>query len=158
HLDISTIEWLEQQIVRFSGAVLFVTHDRSFVQKVATRIVDLDRGMLRSWPGSYREYLELKAKSEEDEDRHNALFDKKLAEEEAWIRQGVNARATRNEGRVRALESLREERAERVNRPKTARIHINESEDQSGRKVIEVRNVSHRFGGDPLLDKFSLRI
>ena len=158
HLDISTIEWLEEQITRFSGAVLFVTHDRTFVQKVATRIVDLDRGKLRSWPGGYREYLEQKAKAEADEDRQNALFDKKLAEEEAWIRQGIKAREHRNEGRVRALEAMREERAQRLKRARTARILINESDGLSGRKVIEVRNVSHGFRGKRLLEDFSLRI
>jgi ATP-binding cassette subfamily F protein uup len=104
HLDISTIEWLEEAVRHYAGAVLFVTHDRSFVERVATRIVDIDRGKLRSWPGGYLDYLERRAKSDEEEDRHNALFDKKLAEEEAWIRQGVRARRTRNEGRVRALE------------------------------------------------------
>jgi ATP-binding cassette subfamily F protein uup len=158
HLDITTIEWLEGQIAKFNGGVLFVTHDRSFVQHVATRIVDLDRGKLRSWPGGYREYLEGKAKAEQDEERHNALFDKKLAQEEAWIRQGVKARQTRNEGRVRALEALREEAGARIKRPRGARIHINESEDLSGRKVIEAKNITHSFGGKPLLEDFSLTV
>jgi ATP-binding cassette subfamily F protein uup len=158
HLDISTIEWLENEIRRYPGAVLFVTHDRSFVERVATRIVDIDRGKLRSWPGGYRDYLEQKAKSNEEEDVHNALFDKKLAVEETWIRQGVKARTTRNEGRVRALEELREQRAERIKRPRTARIRINESVELSGRKVIEARNVTHSFGGELLLDRFSLRV
>ncbi len=158
HLDISTIEWLEDAVRRYPGAVLFVTHDRSFVEKVATRIVDIDRGKLRSWPGGYLDYLDKKAQSNADEDRHNALFDKKLAEEEAWIRQGVKARRTRNEGRVRALEELREIRAERIRRPRTARILLNESPDPSGRKVIEARNVTHGFEGRPLLKDFSLRV
>ncbi|HEU4620080.1 MAG TPA: ATP-binding cassette domain-containing protein [Gammaproteobacteria bacterium] len=158
HLDISTIEWLERQLARYTGAVLFVTHDRSFVQKVATRIVDIDRGSLRSWPGSYADYLQNKAKAAGEEDRRNAEFDKKLAEEEAWIRQGVKARTTRNEGRVRALEEMREEAAARIKRPRTARIHINESGDVSGRKVIEAKSVSHSFGGKPLLRDFSLRV
>ncbi|HLF11814.1 MAG TPA: ATP-binding cassette domain-containing protein [Gammaproteobacteria bacterium] len=158
HLDISTIEWLENEVKRFNGAVLFVTHDRSFVERVATRIIDIDRGKLRSWPGGYREYLGQKAKSEEEEDRRNALFDKKLAEEEVWIRQGIKAREHRNEGRVRALESLRDERAQRVARPRTARILINESEELSGRKVIDARNVSHSYGDKLLLDRFSLRV
>jgi ATP-binding cassette subfamily F protein uup len=158
HLDISTIEWLENQVQRHSGAVLFVTHDRSFVEHVATRIVDIDRGQLRSWPGSYRDYLRQKALSEDEEDRRNALFDKKLASEEAWIRQGVKAREHRNEGRVRALEELRVERAARIKRPRTARILINESEELSGRKVIEARQVSHGYGGRQLLNKFSLRV
>ena len=111
HLDISTIEWLEAAVRAYPGAVLFVTHDRSFVEQVATRIVDIDRGKLRSWPGGYSDYLVQKAKSQEEEDRQNALFDKKLAEEEIWVRKGVKARQTRNEGRVRALEELREIRA-----------------------------------------------
>jgi ABC transport system ATP-binding/permease protein len=158
HLDISTIEWLENEVKRFAGAVLFVTHDRSFVERVATRIVDIDRGKLRSWPGGYRSYLQQKAKSIEDEDRQNAAFDKKLAEEEVWIRQGVKAREHRNEGRVRALEDLRDERAQRIARPRAARIVINESEELSGRKVIELRNVSHAFGDHVLLENFSLRV
>jgi ATP-binding cassette subfamily F protein uup len=158
HLDISTIEWLEDAVRRYPGAVLFVTHDRSFVEKVATRIVDIDRGKLRSWPGGYLDYLAKKAQSNTDEDRQNALFDKKLAAEEAWIRQGVKARRTRNEGRVRALEELREIRAERIRRPRTARILLNESPDISGRKVIEARNVTHGYEGRPLLKDFSLRV
>jgi ABC transport system ATP-binding/permease protein len=158
HLDISTIEWLENTVRGHPGAVLFVTHDRSFVERVATRIVAIDRGKLRSWPGGYADYLEQKAKSDADEERHNALFDKKLAEEEAWIRKGVKARQTRNEGRVRALEELREVRAGRIKRPRAARILINESTEISGRKVIEVRNVSHGYEGKLLLKDFSLRV
>jgi ATP-binding cassette subfamily F protein uup len=158
HLDISTIEWLESEVRRFEGAVVFVTHDRSFVERVATRIVDLDRGKLRSWPGSYRDYLRRKAKAELDEDQQNREFDKKLAEEEAWIRQGIKAREHRNEGRVRALHALREERAQRIQRERKARIHINESQELSGRKVIEMRNITHGFGGQALLRGFSLRV
>jgi ATP-binding cassette subfamily F protein uup len=158
HLDISTIEWLETAVQMYPGAVLFVTHDRSFVEKVATRIVDIDRGRLRSWPGGYNDFLEQKARSQEAEDHQNALFDKKLAEEEIWIRKGVKARQTRNEGRVRALEELREIRAARVKRPRSARVQINESDEVSGRKVIELRNVSHGYGGRTLLKDFSLRV
>ena len=158
HLDISTIEWLENEIRRYQGAVVFVSHDRRFVERVASRIVDIDRGQLRSWPGSYRDYLNRKAKAEADEDQANREFDKELAEEEAWIRQGVKAREHRNEGRVRALEELREERAGRIRRARTARIHINASDEVSGRKVIEVRKVTHGFGGQPLLRDFSLRV
>jgi ATP-binding cassette subfamily F protein uup len=158
HLDISTIEWLESTVRNHPGAVLFVTHDRSFVERVATRIVDIDRGKLRSWPGGYTDYLERKAKSQADEDRQNALFDKKLAEEEIWIRKGVKARQTRNEGRVRALEELREIRMARIKRPRSARVQINESAELSGRKVIEVRNVSHGYDGRTLLQDFSLRV
>jgi len=158
HLDISTIEWLETAVGTYPGAVLFVTHDRSFVEKVATRIVDIDRGKLRSWPGGYSDYLAQRAKSDEEEDRQNALFDKKLAEEEVWIRKGVKARRTRNEGRVRALEELRAIRAERIKRPRAARVQINESPDVSGRKVIELHNVSHGYDGRKLLSDFSLRV
>jgi ATP-binding cassette subfamily F protein uup len=158
HLDISTIEWLENEIRRYQGAVMFVTHDRSFVERVATRIVDIDRGHLRSWPGGYRDYLRRRAKAEADEDLANREFDKKLAEEEVWIRQGIKAREHRNEGRVRALHALREERAARVSRARTARIHINASDELSGRKVIDARNVCHAFGDTPLLRDFSLRI
>ncbi len=158
HLDISTIEWLERTVREHPGAVLFVTHDRSFVENVATRIVDIDRGKLRSWPGGYTDYLAQKAKSEADEDRQNALFDKKLAEEEIWVRKGVKARQTRNEGRVRALEELRDIRAARIKRPRSARVQINESAEASGRKVIEVRNVSHGYDGRQLLQDFSLRV
>jgi ATP-binding cassette subfamily F protein uup len=158
HLDITTIEWLENEVRNYRGAVLFVTHDRSFVERVATRIVDIDRGQLRSWPGGYLDYLDLKAKSSEEEDRRNALFDKKLAEEEVWVRKGVKARQTRNEGRVRALEELRDARSQRIARPRTARILINESGEHSGRKVIEARSVSHGYDGRVLLDNFSLRV
>ena len=158
HLDISTIEWLESAVRSHPGAVLFVTHDRSFVERVATRIVDIDRGKLRSWPGGYRDYLAQKAKADEDEDKQNALFDKKLADEEIWVRKGVKARQTRNEGRVRALEELREVHAARVKRPRSARVQINESAEVSGRKVIDVRNVTHGFGGRALLKDFSLRV
>jgi ABC transport system ATP-binding/permease protein len=158
HLDISTIEWLEAAVRGYAGAVLFVTHDRSFVENVATRIVDIDRGKLRSWPGGYTDYLVQKANSLEQEDRQNALFDKKLAEEEVWVRKGVKARQTRNEGRVRALEELREIRAARIKRPRAARVEINEAAEVSGRKVIEIRNVTHGYGGRTLLKDFSLRV
>ena len=158
HLDLSTIEWLENQIRRYEGAVMFVTHDRNFVENVANRIVDIDRGKLRNWQGGYRDYLRRKAKANIDEDRANREFDKKLAEEEAWIRQGIKARESRNEGRVRALKDLREERAQRIKRPRSARIQINASDEVSGRKVIEVRNVTHGFGDTPLLRDFSLRV
>ena len=158
NLDINTIEWLEREIARFPGAALFVTHDRGFMERIATRIIEIDRGSVRSWPGSYRKFLHEKEKANQEEDRRNRLFDKKLAEEEAWIRQGIKARESRNEGRVRALKEMRDTRQERVARPKKPRIHLNESKEISGRKVIEVRNVSHGFGGDPLISDFSLRV
>lgn len=158
HLDISTIEWLEEEVRRFNGAVLFVTHDRGFVERLATRIIEIDRGHLRSWPGGYRDYLRQKSKADREEDRRNALFDKKLAEEEAWVRRGIKARESRNEGRVRALKVMRKERSERVKRARNARIYVNESDQLSGKKVIEVRNISHGYGSEVLLKDFSLRI
>jgi ATP-binding cassette subfamily F protein uup len=158
HLDISTIEWLENEIRRYDGAVMFVTHDRSFVEHVATRIVDIDRGQLRSWTGGYRDYLRRRDKANVDEDAANREFDKKLAEEEAWIRQGVKAREHRNEGRVRSLMAMRAEREARVKRSRAARIHINATDEVSGKKVIDARNITHSFGGTPLLRDFSLRI
>ena len=158
HLDISTIEWLERELLRYTGAVLFVTHDRGFVERLATRILQVDRGELRSWPGGYRDFLRRRAEADAAEDRHNALFDKKLASEEQWVRQGVKARTRRNEGRVRALETLRAERAERLSRSRAPRIHINESESVSGRKVIEARGVAHGFDDRQLFEPLSLRI
>ncbi len=157
HLDISTIEWLEHQVRGYQGSVIFITHDRTFLQKLATRIVEIDRGQLISWPGSYTNYLKLKEKALEEEQTSNKLFDKKLAQEEAWIRQGIKARRTRNEGRVRALKAMREERAKRVKREGKARMHI-EAAEKSGRKVITVRNVTHGFKGKILIKEFSLKV
>ena len=158
HLDINTIKWLENEVRKFDGSVLFVTHDRGFVESLATRIIEIDRSQLRTWPGGYRDYLQQKAKANKEEDRKNKQFDKKLAEEETWIRQGVKARESRNEGRVRALETLREERSKRVARGRSARIHINESQQISGKKVIEARGVTHGYDGEILLKDFSLRV
>ncbi len=157
HLDIVTIEWLEATIQRFPGAVLFISHDRAFLDRIATRIVALDRGRLLSFPGDYLGFLERREQMLADEDTQNALFDKRLAEEEAWVRQGIKARRTRNEGRVRALLRMREQRAARIGRDRTAHIAI-EKAGQSGRKVIEARHVTHGFGGPPLIRDFSVRI
>ncbi len=157
HLDLSTIQWLENRIFNFNGAVLFITHDRAFLQRLATRIIELDRGQLSSWPGTYNDYLINKEKALEEEAKANALFDKKLSEEETWIRQGIKARRTRNEGRVRSLMAMREEVAKRLKPQNKARIHIEEAE-QSGRKVIEARNICHGYGGKKLIDKLSLKI
>ena len=157
HLDISTIEWLEHKIRGFNGSVIFITHDRIFLQKLATRIVEIDRGNLVSWPGSYENYLQLKEKALEDESTHNALFDKKLAQEEEWIRQGIKARRTRNEGRVRSLMAMREERAKRVKQQGKARIDIEKGE-RSGRKVIMARNLTHGYEGQELISKLNLKI
>ncbi|MDJ0792690.1 MAG: ATP-binding cassette domain-containing protein [Woeseiaceae bacterium] len=157
HLDIATIRWLEDRIFSYPGAVLFITHDRAFLQRLATRIVEIDRGKLTSWPGDYENFLRRKEKAVEDELVAEQKFDKKLAEEEAWIRQGIKARRTRNEGRVRALLKMREEREERVAREGTARIHIEEAE-QSGRKVIRARNVSYSYGDESVIENFSIKI
>ena len=108
HLDFATIAWLENRISAFSGAVLFITHDRAFLQRLATRIVEIDRGKLKSWPGDYKDFLRRRDDALKAEREANSEFDRKLGEEEAWIRQGIKARRTRNEGRVRALESMRE--------------------------------------------------
>jgi len=157
HLDIATIRWLEDRVYNYPGAVLFITHDRAFLQRLATRIVEIDRGRLTSWPGDYENYLRRKEKALEDEAVAEDKFDKKLEEEEAWIRQGIKARRTRNEGRVRALMKMREEREQRLGRDATARIHIEEAE-QSGRKVIRARNVSYAYGDEKVIDNFSIKI
>jgi len=157
HLDIATIKWLEDRIYSYPGAVMFITHDRAFLQRLATRIVEIDRGKLTSWPGDYRNFLKRKEKTLEDEQAANARFDKKLDQEEEWIRQGIKARRTRNEGRSRALFKMREERAKRIKPDAHARIYIEEAE-QSGRKVIRARNVSYRYGDEPLIENFSLKI
>ena len=157
HLDIATIRWLEDRVYSYPGAVLFITHDRAFLQRLATRIVEIDRGKLTSWPGDYQNFLRRKEKAVEDELVAEQKFDKKLAEEEAWIRQGIKARRTRNEGRVRALLKMREEREERIAREGTARIHIEEAE-QSGRKVIRARNISYSYGDERVIDNFSIKI
>ncbi len=157
HLDIATIRWLEDRVYGYPGAVMFITHDRAFLQRLATRIVEIDRGSLTSWPGDYANFLRRKEKSLVDEIAAEQKFDKKLAEEEAWIRQGIKARRTRNEGRVRALMKMRVEREERIARDGTARIHIEEAE-QSGRKVIRARNVSYSYGEDTVISDFSIKI
>ena len=157
HLDIATIKWLEDRIQSYPGAVLFITHDRAFLQRLATRIIEIDRGQLTSWPGDYRNFLIRKDKQLEDEATANARFDKKIGEEEVWIRQGIKARRTRNEGRARALVSMREERSKRIKQEGNARINIEEGE-QSGRKVIRARNVSYRYDDQALIENFSIKI
>lgn len=157
HLDIATIKWLEDRIYTYPGAVLFITHDRAFLQRLATRIVEIDRGKLTSWPGDYNNFLKRKEKALQDEETANARFDKKLGQEEVWIRQGIKARRTRNEGRVRSLEKMREEFAGRIKQDDKARIHIEEAE-QSGRKVIRAKNVSYSYGDEKLIQDFSIKI
>lgn len=158
HLDISTIEWLEHMVKSYNGSVIFITHDRSFLQRLATRIVEIERGDLISWPGTYQNYLTLKEKAIEEEETQNKLFDKKLAEEEEWIRQGIKARRTRNEGRVRALHAMRDEYSKRVKRQGKAKFTIGESTEKSGRKVIEARSITHGYHGETLLNNFRIKV
>ena len=157
HLDIETIEWLEKQILEFRGGVLFISHDRYLVERLATRIIELDRGNLTSFPGSYATYLEQKAKLLEEEERNNALFDKRLAEEERWIRQGIKARRTRNEGRVRALKDLRVERSQRREKQGKAKFQIEKAE-RSGKLVIELENVSQTYDDESVINDFTLSV
>jgi len=151
HLDVPTIEWMEQQLQQFRGLILFITHDRRFLEKLANRIVELDRGNLISFTGNIHEFLVFKEKLLEEEERANALFDKRLAEEEVWIRQGIKARRTRNEGRVRALKALRQERSERINRQGNAKMAI-ETKDKSGKLVAEFTQVGHAFEDKVILN------
>lgn len=155
HLDVAAIQWLEQFLISFTGAIIFVSHDRAFIRAVATRIIDLDRGILTSHPGNYAEYLERKQKALEVEQQHNHLFDKRLAEEEVWIRQGIKARRTRNEGRVRALKELRKERAARVEQLGKVDFAI-EQAAKSGKLVFEGKHLNLAFDGKPVLTDFDL--
>ncbi|MCF6783290.1 ATP-binding cassette domain-containing protein [Stutzerimonas stutzeri] len=156
HLDIGAIAWLEEALLGFNGAVLFITHDRAFLQNLATRILELDRGHMIDWNGDYASFLVHKEQQMAAEETANALFDKKLAQEEVWIRQGIKARRTRNEGRVRALKALRAERSERRERQGKANIQI-EAAEKSGKQVIVVEHVSFAHpGGEPLIRDFSM--
>ena len=157
HLDIDSILWLENLLLGFNGTLVFITHDRSFLQRLATRIIDLDRGQLTSWPGDYARYLDARAAQLETEARHNALFDKKLAQEESWIRQGIKARRTRNEGRVRALEQMRRERAMRRDRSASATLSTQQAE-ASGKIVIEAENLGFSWEDKPIVSDFSCKI
>jgi ABC transport system ATP-binding/permease protein len=159
HLDIGAITWLETFLADYAGAVMFVTHDRAFLQRLATRIVELDRGALTSWPGDYATYLRRKEEALASEAAAQERFDKKLAGEEAWLRQGIKARRTRNEGRVRALMTMRAERAARREQAGAARIRA-ELADPSGKLVFEADRISKTFGSDPVfrIQSFSTRI
>ncbi len=157
HLDIDSILWLENLLMGFNGALLFITHDRRFLQALATRIIDLDRGQLSSWPGDYQKFLLARTALLETEERHNALFDKKLAQEEVWIRQGIKARRTRNEGRVRALEKLRQERGQRRDQPGQVRITTQKS-DSSGKIVIEADALTFAWPDREVVSDFSCKI
>ncbi|MCF7519204.1 ABC transporter ATP-binding protein [Pseudoalteromonas sp. L21] len=154
HLDMSSVIWLEQFLKEFKGGIVFISHDRAFIRAVATRILDLDRGKLVSYPGDYAAYLEQKAHDLKVEETQNALFDKRLAEEEAWIRQGIKARRTRNEGRVRALKALRKERKQRVDQVGKTDFNI-ETADRSGKLVFEAKNIAHAFKDKVIAKDFS---
>lgn len=157
HLDVEAITWLEDLLLNFKGSIIFISHDRSFIRKMATRIVDLDRGKLVSYPSNYDLYLETKAEDLRVEELQNVLFDKKLAQEEVWIRQGIKARRTRNEGRVRALKKLREERRNRREVQGSAKIQIDQS-TRSGKIVFDIENTSYEVAGKTLLKNFSATI
>jgi ABC transport system ATP-binding/permease protein len=157
HLDINAITWLEKYLAHYNGAVMFITHDRTFVRRLATRIVELDRGRLTSFPGDFDAYLNKKDELLEIEERARAKLDKKLAEEEAWIRQGIKARRTRNEGRVRALQALRQEKAQRLEAQGKARFGI-DAGLMSGKLVVDVRNVSFGYGENRIIHNLSTRI
>ncbi|MFA0055718.1 MULTISPECIES: ABC transporter ATP-binding protein [Vibrio] len=157
HLDVATIEWLEGFLKDFRGSIIFISHDRAFIKSMATRIVDLDRGKLSSFPGDYENYLLDKEEALRVEEMQNAEFDKKLAQEEVWIRQGIKARRTRNEGRVRALKKLREERQDRREVQGKANIQIDTS-GRSGKIVFEAENLNFAFEGKEIVTDFSFNI
>ena len=157
HLDINAIAWLEKYLVNYNSAVMFITHDRTFVRRLATRVVELDRGRLTSFPGNFDEYLRRKDELFEIEERSNAKFDKKLSEEEAWIRRGIKARRTRNEGRVRALQAMRRDKADRLEAQGRANFSI-DAGALSGRLVVDVRRVSFCYGDNSIIRDLSTRI
>lgn len=157
HLDIETIDWLETFLKTFQGSIIFISHDRSFIRNMATQIVDLDRGKLVSWPGDYDQYLLGKEEALRVEEMQNAEFDRKLAQEEVWIRQGIKARRTRNEGRVRALKALRRERSERREVMGKANMQVEEA-SRSGKIVFELENVSYAVAGCQLVRNFSVQV
>lgn len=154
HLDIPTIEYLEKQLAQFKGAIILITHDRVFLQKIANKIMILDRGEISAWECSYQRFLELREQQLAAEDKANSEFDKRLAQEEVWIRQGIKARRTRNEGRVRALEAMRKEFSQRRKSQGKAKLNLNEAE-QSGKLVIEAENIRHSFDDKLVINDFS---
>ena len=157
HLDIAAIEWLEKQLLNYNGALVFITHDRSLLQALATHIAELDRGHLRYWEGDYASFLVYREQALADEARHNELFDKRLAQEEVWIRQGIKARRTRNEGRVRALKALREVRSQRREVVGKANFTLTTGGD-SGKLVADLVDVSYSWGDKKIVNHFSTRI
>jgi ABC transport system ATP-binding/permease protein len=157
HLDIDAIAWLEEFLSDYRGAVMFVTHDRAFLERLATRIIELDRGQLTSWPGDFATFVRKKDEWLANEANASEKFDRKLAEEEAWIRRGIKARRTRDEGRVRALMAMRAERAERRSQMGAVRLQM-ERGDQSGKLVFEAQHLSKSFAGKPVVRDFSTRV
>ena len=157
HLDVAAILWLETFLKDFKGAIVFISHDRAFIRSMATRIVDLDRGNLTSWPGDYEKYIEGKEEMLRVEAEQNAEFDKKLAQEETWIRQGIKARRTRNEGRVRALKQLRRERADRIDVMGSANIQLDEAV-RSGKMVFEASDLHYQYEDKKLIENFSFNV
>ncbi|MEC5320256.1 ABC transporter ATP-binding protein [Brenneria populi subsp. brevivirga] len=157
HLDIETIDWLETFLKTFQGSIVFISHDRSFIRNMATRIVDLDRGKLVSWPGNYDKYLAGKEEALRVEELQNAEFDRKLAQEEVWIRQGIKARRTRNEGRVRALKAMRQERAQRREAMGSAKMQVEEAA-RSGKIVFELEEVNYQVDNKVLTRDFSAQV
>ena len=157
HLDIDAIQWLEDFLRQYNGALLFISHDRAFIKNLANRIVDLDRGNLSSWEGSYDNYLRRKEEALHAEEKERERFDKKLSQEEAWIRQGIKARRTRNEGRVRALKAMRNEYAQRRQTLGKANLSSNDA-DKSGKQVIEAEHISYSYDGTPIVKDFSTLI
>ena len=157
HLDIEAIEWLETFLIEYAGAVIFVTHDRTFLEQVATRIVEIDRGMLTSWPGNYATFERKKEEWLANEELRNTKFDKKMASEEVWLRRGVKARRTRDEGRVKALMAMRAERAARRAQIGNVRMQVDQA-DPSGKMVFEAKGLNHAFGASPVVKDLSLRV
>ncbi|WP_294829572.1 ABC transporter ATP-binding protein [uncultured Gilliamella sp.] len=157
HLDIETIKWLEEFLKSFNGSIVFISHDRSFIRQMATRIIDLDRGKVASWGGDYDSYLIGKEEALRVEELQNAEFDKKLAQEEVWIRQGIKARRTRNEGRVRALKAMRQEYAQRRQVMGSAKMQIEEAL-RSGKIVFELDNVSYQVADKLLVNDFTVQV
>jgi len=158
HLDVETILWMEDVLLKYRGAILFISHDRAFIRKLATAIVDLDRGKLTRWNCDYPTYLLRKEESLEAESKQNAVFDKKLAQEEAWIRQGIKARRTRNEGRVRHLLKMREEHRQRRSKTGTVRMDLGGANRTSGHKVITAEEISAEYEGQGVFKPVSLEI
>lgn len=157
HLDMESIQWLEEFLKNVGTTLVFISHDRAFIRSLATRIIELDRGKLTSWPGSYEKYLSGKQAALDAEERVNAEFDKKLSQEEKWIRQGIKARRTRNEGRVRALKAMRDEFSQRRSRTGTASLTI-QSSDNSGKIVVEADSISYAVGGKQIVRDFSVAL